>query len=182
MGARYFTAASLLAITAMSGAGAAQAQERRLSQPAMPLSQALQRIAAEWGKPIDIDPDAVRGIMAKPVIDAESEQDAVAQAARGLPVAVMVNDSGKISVLNDIVVTARPNEAETSVMVRGATSSSRLDQSLRDQPRNTQVISAKLMQQQQVQTIAEALANAGGVVVNTATVQGGVGYTVRGFV
>lgn len=181
MGVRYFTAASLLAISAVSVSGAAQAQERRHSQPAMPLGQALQRIAAEWAKPIDIDPDAVRGIMAKPVIDAESEQDAVTQATGGLPVAVMVNASGKISVLNDIVVTARPNEAETSVIVRGATSSSRLDQSLRDQPRNTQVISAKLMQQQQVQTIAEALANAGGVVVNTATVQGGVGYSVRGF-
>jgi iron complex outermembrane receptor protein len=183
MGVRYFTAASLLAIAAMSGPGAAQAQAqgRRLSQPAMPLGQALQRIAAEWGKPINIDPDAVEGIMARPVIDAQSERDAVAQAARGLPVAVMVDDSGMISVLNDIVVTARPNEAETSVIVRGATSSSRLDQSLRDQPRNTQVISTKLMQQQQVQTIAEALANAGGVVVNTATVQGGVGYSVRGF-
>jgi len=183
MGVRYLAAASLLVIAAMSGPGVAQAQEqeRTLSQPAMPLGQALQRIAAEWGKPIDIDPDAVRDIMAKPVVDAKSERDAVAQATRGLPVAVTVNDSGAISVLNDIVVTARPNEAETSVIVRGDTSSSRLGQSLRDQPRNTQVISSKLMQQQQVLTIAESLANAGGVVVNSATVQGGVGYSVRGF-
>ena len=181
MGIRYLAAASLLAIAATSAPGVAQAQERRLSQPAMPLGQALQRIAAEWGKPIDIDPDAVGGMVANPVVDARSERNAVTQATRGLPVAVTVSESGAISVLNDIVVTARPNEAETSVMVRGDTSSSRLGQSLRDQPRNTQVISAKLMQQQQVLTIAESLANAGGVVVNSATVQGGVGYSVRGF-
>ena len=113
--------------------------------------------------------------------NAQSERDAVAQATRGLPVAIDVNDAGVITVLNDVVVIARPNEAETSVLVRGSTSSSRLGQSLRDQPRNTQVISAKLLERQQAQTLSEALSNAGGVVVNSATVQGGVSFTVRGF-
>ncbi|WP_082467890.1 MULTISPECIES: TonB-dependent siderophore receptor [unclassified Sphingomonas] len=181
MRTRHVVAASMLVLAAASVPGMALAQARSLSQPALPLSEALQRIAAEWGKPVNIDPDAVRGITSRPVKDATSERDAVAQATRGLPVAVMVDDAGVITIANDIIVTARPNEAELNVLVRGSTSSSRFGQSLRDQARNTQVISAKLLQQQQAQSMTEALANAGGVVVNTATVQGGVGYTVRGF-
>ncbi|PCG08146.1 hypothetical protein COA17_13810 [Sphingomonas ginsenosidimutans] len=181
MGTRHYAAASLLALVAATAPGVASAQDRVVSQPALPLSEALQRIAAEWGKPLNIDPDAVRGITARPVVNARSERDAVAQATRGLPVAVEVSDTGAISILNDVIVTAQPNEAENSVLVRGATSSSRTGQSLREQPRNTQVISSKLLERQQAQTIAEALANAGGVVVNTATVQGGVSYSVRGF-
>lgn len=180
MRSRHVVAASLLALAACVP-GVAQAQAKTHSQPALPLSEALQRIAAEWDTPLNIDPDAVRGITSRPVDDAKSPRDAVAQATRGLPVAVDVNDAGVITIVNDILVVARPDEAEMNVLVRGATSSSRLGQSLRDQARNTQVISAKLLQQQQAQTMAEALANAGGVVVNTATVQGGVGYSVRGF-
>lgn len=180
MGTRHLVAASLLALATATAPAVAQAQDRAISQPAMPLGEALQRIAAEWGAPLDIDPDAVRGMTARPVVDARSERDAVAQATRGLPVAVQVGDDGRIAIVNDIVVVARPNEAETSVLVRGSTSSSRLGQSLRDQPRNTQVISAKLLERQQALTISEALSNAGGVVVNSATVQGGVGFTVRG--
>lgn len=179
MRSRHVVAASLLAL-AICAPGVALAQAKTLSQPALPLSEALQRIAAEWGTPLNIDPDAVKDLTSRPVTDAQSQRDAIAQATRGLPVAVVVDASG-ISIVNDIVVTARPNEAENSVLVRGATSSSRLGQSLRDQARNTQVISAKLLERQQAQTIPEALANAGGVVVNSATVQGGVGYSVRGF-
>lgn len=89
------------------------------------------------GVPLNIDPDAVKGMTARPVVDAHSERDAVAQATRGLPVAVNVDDNGRIAIVNDVLVIARPNEAETSVLVRGPTSSSRLGQSLRDQPRNT---------------------------------------------
>lgn len=180
MRTRHAVAASLLALAA-SAPGAALAQSKTQSQPALPLSQALQQIAATWNAPLNIDPDAVRGFTSRPVTNARSEREAVAQATRGLPVSVVVDDAGAITITNDIMVTARPNEAENSVLVRGATTSSRLGQSLRDQARNTQVISAKLLERQQAQTIPEALANAGGVVVNSATVQGGVGYSVRGF-
>ncbi|QQN74730.1 TonB-dependent siderophore receptor [Croceicoccus sp. YJ47] len=147
----------------------------------MPLSEALQRIADEWNAPMDIDPAATEGLTAKPVVDARSERDAVDQATRGLPVAVQISDDGRIAIINELVVIARLNEAEDNVLVRGATSSSRLGQSLREQPRNTQVISSKLLERQQAQTLTEALANAGGVVANTATVQGGVSFSVRGF-
>ncbi len=177
---RHFLAASLLAIS-FATPSAAWAQVRTQSQPALPLSEALQRIASECNAPMDIDPDAVRGITANPVVDARSERDAVEQATQGLPVVIQVTDDGRIVIVNEIVVTARRDEAEDNVLVRGATSSSRLGQSLREQARNTQVISAKLLERQQAQTLTEALDNAGGVVANTATVQGGVSFSVRGF-
>ncbi|MGP7797003.1 TonB-dependent siderophore receptor [Sphingomonas sp. CLY1604] len=174
-------ATSLLAIGATTLPAAAQAQEHGLSQPAMPLSDALQRIGAHWNKPLDIDPDAVKGMTANAVVDARSEKDAVRQATRGLDVAVQVDTDGRIAILNDIVVVAQRDEAETNVMVRNTSTSSRLGQSLREQARNTQVISSKLLEQQQARSLQEALTNAGGVVVNTVTTLGSPTYTVRGF-
>lgn len=87
----------------------------------------------------------------------------------------------KDGVLSEIVVVAQRDEAETSVLVRGETGSTRTGESLRDQARNAQVISSKLLAEQQAQSLPDALRNAGGVTVNTATVQSGVTYTVRGF-
>lgn len=159
----------------------AHAQTRPISLPAMPLDQALQQIAAATGKRVNIDPDAVRGLTSNPVVDARNAADAVRQATRGLPIARLKAKDGSVTVTNDIVVTARRDEAETSVLVRSATTSSRLGQSLRDQARNTQVISSKLLKDQQAQTLTEALANAGGVVINQATIQSGVSFSVRGF-
>ncbi|MDE0880730.1 MAG: hypothetical protein OSB00_19035, partial [Sphingomonas bacterium] len=134
---------------------ALSAQTRSITLPAMPLDQALQRIAAETGEQINIDPDAVRGLISRPVVDARDAADAVRQATRGLPIARQQADDGSMTVASDIIVTARRDEAETSVLVRGATTSSRLGQSLRDQPRNTQVISSKLLKDQQAQTLTE---------------------------
>ncbi len=180
----HLAAGGFAALTLPASASSARTQDgsrnRSISQPAMPLDQALRRIADAWDKPLDIDADATKDLTARPVVDARNMRDAVRQATRGLGVVVTVDDDG-IAAQDDIVVTAQRDEAETNVMVRGDTTSSRLGQSLRNQPRNTQVISAKLLEEQQALTLSEALANAGGVVVNGATVQGGVGYSVRGF-
>lgn len=179
--ARCLAVTGIAVASVIVSTSAASAQTRSITLPAMPLDQALQRIAAETGEPVNIDPDAVRGLTSRPVVGAPNAADAVRQATRGLPIARQQAGDGSVTVASDIVVTARRDEAETSVLVRGATTSSRLGQSLRDQPRNTQVISSKLLKDQQAQTLTEALANAGGVVVNQATVQGGVSFSVRGF-
>lgn len=173
------TAGMVLAAVAMPGT--VQAQDRTLSLPAQPLRDALAAIATWSGKPVNIDIEAVRGLTSRPVAGAHDAEDAVRQATQGLPIARERDADGNPVIADDILVVARRDEAETSVLVRGATTSSRLGQSLRDQPRNTQVISAKLLKDQQVQTLSEALANAGGVVLNQATVQGGVSFSVRGF-
>ncbi|MEJ8630120.1 TonB-dependent receptor plug domain-containing protein [Sphingomonas sp. I4] len=146
----------------------------------MPLDEALARIRQQTGSTIEADPDAIRGLAARPVAAARDAMAAVRQATRGLRVTVSRGAEGNILVLNDIVVVAHRDEAETNVMVRSTTTSTRTGESLRNQPRNVQVLSAKLLAEQQAQSLPDALRNAGGVTVNAATVQGGVGYTVRG--
>ncbi|OAN63903.1 hypothetical protein A7X12_19065 [Sphingomonas sp. TDK1] len=157
------------------------AQQRGIWLPAMPLQQALDSIRQQTGAVIDIDPDAVRDLTSNPVEGAHDAIAAVREATRGQAVSVQVERKGRIIVANEITVLARPDEAELNVLVRGDTSSSRTGESLRDQPRNTQVISAKLIAEQQAQSLPDALRNAGGVTVNTANVQSGTTYTVRGF-
>lgn len=172
-----------IALMPMLSLGAPQtafAQGQRISFPAMPLDEALARIRQQTGSTIEADPDAIRGLTAAPVAGAHDAMAAVRQATRGLRVAVSRDAAGNILILNDILVVAHRDEAETSVMVRSTTTSTRTGESLRDQPRNVQVLSAKLLAEQQAQSLPDALRNAGGVTVNAATVQGGVGYTVRG--
>ncbi|MFV3460595.1 hypothetical protein ACNJEG_21115, partial [Mycobacterium tuberculosis] len=102
-------------------------------------------------------------LTAASVSDARDAMAAVRQATRGMRLAVSREADGGILIVNDILVVAHRDEAETSVMVRGATSSSRTGESLRDQPRNVQVLSAKLLGEQQAQSLPDALRNAGGV-------------------
>lgn len=173
-------ATALVPILAWGVPQVAFAQGQRISLPAMPLADALGHIRQQTGATIDADPDAIHGLIAAPVTGARDAMAAVRQATRGLRIVVNRGADGGIRVLNDIVVVAHRDEAETSVMVRGTTTSTRTGESLRDQPRNVQVLSAKLLAEQQAQSLPDALRNAGGVTVNAATVQGGVGYTVRG--
>lgn len=173
-------AVALVPMLAWAVPQAALAQGQRISLPAMPLEDALAQIRQQTGATIDADPDAIRGLTAAPVREARDVLSVVRQATRGMRLAVTREASGHILVINDIVVIARRDEAETSVMVRSTTTSTRTGESLRDQPRNVQVLSAKLLAEQQAQSLPDALRNAGGVTVNAATVQGGVGYTVRG--
>ena len=174
-------AIALAPATALALPAPAFAQAMRIDLPAMPLDQALDRIEALTGVTINADPDAIDGVTSAPVLNAPDAFAAVRQAIGQASVAALRGEDGSITVVNDIVVVAQRDEAETDVLVDGATSSSRTGETLRDQPRNTQVISAKLLADQQAQTLPDALRNAGGVTVNTATVQGGVSYSVRGF-
>lgn len=152
----------------------------RVNLPAMPMTEALEHIRNQTGARINSDPDAIRGLTSVPIIGAHDAWAAVRQATRGTKLTVTHARDGSILIVNDVVVIAHRDEAETSVMVRGSTTSSRTGESLRDQPRNIQVISSKLLAEQQAQSLPDALRDAGGVTVNTATVQGGVSYTVRG--
>jgi hypothetical protein len=100
---------------------------------------------------------------------------------RGLNVAILPGADGGLSVVGDIVVTARRDEAETNVLVRQASTSDRTGLSLREQPRNTQVISAKTIEEQQGLSVVDALQNAGGVTAQANNYAGNPSYTVRGF-
>lgn len=164
-----------------SVAAAQTARGGTITVPAMPMGQAIERIGAQSGVAIGFDPDAVKGLTSRPVAGARSARDALHQATRDLGLAIVPAASGGLTVVNDIVVTAHRDEAETSVLVRQATTSDRNGLGLRDQPRATQVITAKTIEEQQALNITDILRNAGGVSAQLNNPNSGASYTVRGF-
>lgn len=175
------TATAVITAALCSVVAHAQAAPGAVSLPSLPLRKALAEIAACTGTPVTIDPDIPAGLRSRPVVGAADARAAVQQAIAGSGLSVDTNPNGGLMVVRDVVVTAARDEAETGLLIRRTSSSSRLGESLREQARNTQVIGARVLAEQQAQTIPDALLNAGGVTVNTATVQGGTGYSVRGF-
>lgn len=173
--------ATMLAVPMVLAPQMVMAQERTISVPAMDMGEALRQIAAQSGTKIEMDPDAVRGLTSLPVSGARTAEEAIDRATKDTTLLTMPGDNGSLVIVNGIIVLARRDEAETSILVRSTSTSSRMGQSLREQARNNQVISSRLMAEQQSQTLTDALRSAGGVVVNNATVQGGVSYSVRGY-
>lgn len=161
-------------------AAPALAQPRTISVAAMPLAQALKDIQQQTGTPVAFDPDAVAGKTSQPVRGASNARQAVDEAIKGADLAV-VGNNGRLTVISAIIVIAHRDQAETSVLVNQSSTSDRLGQSLREQARNTEVISSKLLEEQQAQNIQDALRNAGDVTVSAVNVQSGTQFSVRGF-
>lgn len=171
----------MAAAAAVAPTSAMAQQAASIDLPAMPLADALRAIGERTGTPVDFDPDAVRGVTSQPVNGAIGADAAVHAAIRGANLAVLPDENGGLTVVNGIVVRARRDEAETSVLVRQTSTSDRNGLSLRDQPRNTQVISAKTIEEQQALNITDILRNAGGVSAQLNNPNSGASYTVRGF-
>lgn len=158
----------------------AQVDEGLFAVAAIPLHRAVNAIGDRTGAVIRGDRAAVTDQAGGSVMGAYSAEETLVQAAAGTGLTISRNDDRSVSAASDIVVTAHRDEAETSLLVRQASTSDRTGQPLRDQPRNTQVISAKLIADQQDLTIGEALRNAGDV-VPIAPGRGAATFTVRGF-
>lgn len=159
----------------------AQAQQSgTISTPRMPLEQALEEIGRQGGTQVAYDPDAIPGTMAQPVNAARSVEAAIRQAIAGTDLSLYVERDGSLSVGHAIVVTARRDEAETSILVRQTSSSNRNGTPLRDQPRNAQVISSKLIDEQQATTVRDALRYAGGISGGVDTPFGPDAFRLRG--
>ncbi len=183
---RLLGAASLGVIAAFGASlpGTAMAQVAPgggITVPAMPLDRALDTIGRQSGVNVNFDPDAVKTLTSQPVSNARSAREAIEMAIKGLGLTVIPGTQGGLVVVSEIVVTARRDEAETSVLVRAATTSDRNGLGLRNQPRNTQVITAKTIEEQQALSITDILRNAGGVTAQQNSGNGGATYTVRGF-
>jgi len=184
---------TLLATTGGTGfvvtASPAMAQDKAVSysQGTMILPRALQSIGGAFGVEVDYDPTEIQNVTARPVRNATSAIDAIRQAAMLPGISVMQNEDGAIVIKRaedstaDIIVTAVRDEAETNLNVNSAATSTRTGKSLREQPRSTAVVTAKLIADQQVQSIQEALRNVSGVSANPGT-QGLPSFTVRGFI
>ncbi|ASG22385.1 TonB-dependent siderophore receptor [Nitrospirillum viridazoti] len=173
--------AGVSAVAAFAVALPAVAQNVSISVPSMPMEQALKEIERQSGHRIDYDPDAVKDLKSVAVTGAKDENDAIEKAIAGTRLVLINGNDGVPTIISFVVVMAHRDEAETSLLVRDASTSSRSGASLREQARNTTVISSKLMEDQQAQSVTDALRDAGGVIPNFATVQGGTSYSVRGF-
>ncbi|MFZ2981598.1 MAG: TonB-dependent receptor plug domain-containing protein, partial [Sphingobium sp.] len=181
LGAASLGTIGILTAIAPSPVLAQAARTADITVPAMPMAKALQEIGAQSGVTVTFDPDAVKTLMSHAVRRAGSAQEALQEAIKGTNLAIDRSSDGKFDIINDIIVTARRDEAETNVLVRQASTSDRNGTGLRDQPRNTQVISSKMIEDQQALDIADILRNAGGVSVQSNNPNTGASYTVRGF-
>lgn len=181
LGAASLGAVAILDIISPSPVFAQAERNVEINVPAMPMAAALQSISAQSGVAINSDPDAVKQLTSRPVRGATSARQALQAAIAGTDLAIIQSPSGTFEIVNDIVVTAKRDEAETSVLVRQASTSDRSGLGLRDQPRNSQVISAKMIEDQQALDIRDVLRNAGGVSVQANNPNTGASYTVRGF-
>lgn len=181
-----FGAASIGTLTILSAmaptpAFAQASAEAEINVPAMPMAKALQEIGAQAGTSVTFDPDAVKTLTSRPVRGAKSARTALQEAIAGTGLSISPAPGGGYDIVSDIVVYARRDEAETSMLVRQASTSDRNGLGLREQPRNTQVISAKTIEDQQANSITDILRNAGGVSVQANNPNTGASYSVRGF-
>lgn len=168
---------------------AANAQETAsaLKLAPMSLERALDAISRRFEVRIEYDRGLARQARSSPV-NASSLQQALQQALAGTSLSETTSPNGTILVgmvsnedPSEIVVTARRNEAETGYGVQSSSTASRDGKSLREQPQSTTIITARVLEDQQVQSISQALRNASGSTVS-GSVQGTPGYTIRGFV
>jgi iron complex outermembrane receptor protein len=180
-GAASLGTVAIFIVGAPSPAFAQAAQDVDINVSALPLDKALEEIATQSGVAITFDPNAVTKLKSRPVRGARSAREAIQLAIEGTGLAIIETANGGFDIVNDIVVIARRDEAETSVLVRQSSTSDRNGLGLRDQPRNSQIISAKTIEDQQALDITEILRNAGGVSVQTNNPNTGASYTVRGF-
>ena len=179
-----FASLSVIGALGASMPGVAAAQAVRtggITVPAMPMDRALDMIGRQSGVNVNFDPDAVKGMTSRPVRGARSAAVAIRTVIGGTGLTVVPAVQGGLVVVNDIVVTAQRDEAETSVLVRQATTSDRNGLGLRNQPGNTQVITAKTIEEQQALNITDILRNAGGVSALGNNPNSGASYTIRGF-
>ncbi|WP_029011780.1 TonB-dependent siderophore receptor [Niveispirillum irakense] len=179
-----FSSLSVIAALGMGVAPTATAQIAQTDEinvPEMPMDRALDAIGRQSGVTVNFDPDAVKALNSQSVRGARSAYEAIEAATRGTSLVVVRDAKAGLVILSEIIVTARRDEAETSVLVRQASTSDRNGLGLRNQPRNTQVITAKTIEEQQALNITDILRNAGGVSAQLNTPNSGATYTIRGF-
>jgi iron complex outermembrane recepter protein len=173
---------------AQNAVAVAPEKVRTFKIPAQPLSSALLEYSKQSDMPVLVSQTMVEGKKSPGVSGSYTPTEALKRLLAGTGLKAESQQSGGYTLvlasaedLSEIVVTAKRDEAETDVLVRQSSSSDRLGQSLRDQARNTEIISAQLMEEQQDQDIPDALRNAGGVTINTTNIQSGTNFSIRGY-
>jgi iron complex outermembrane recepter protein len=159
--------------------------------PSQNLATTLQTIKQTTGQRIDFDTKLISQDTAFAISGHLTTIEAIRQALSGTGLRAEVTPSGVriarvdstpafggVQQESEVFVVA---QAENTYNVSSSNSATRTDTDLLDTPQSVSVITRKLMDDQQVQTMNEALANASGVLVDTGSNTAGSTYMIRGF-
>jgi hypothetical protein len=178
------TAAIALSATIAAPVQAQDQAPVRIVIPAGKLPAMLTAIAHHGGIRIGFDHQRLADVTGQSV-DAASIDEAIRQAIAGTSLLALHDKEGRWQITaptnGEIVVRAKRNEAELSYDVNKSGSSTRDGKDLRSQPQATTVVTGKLMVDEQVQNLYEAMQNVAGATIDTGNVQGAATFNVRGF-
>ncbi|NVD70991.1 TonB-dependent receptor [Duganella sp. BJB1802] len=174
-----------VAALAQPASGTPSAPTQSYALPAGPLGAALQQIAAIGGRAVLFsDADAARLISA-PVSGQLTELEAVNAALAGSGLTVAGSADGALIVAagappQTVLVIAQRDQAETSFQADYSKTTTRSGATLREVPQSVTIITAKVLETQQVTSLQDALRNVSGVAFSQSP-QGLPTFSVRGF-
>ncbi|WP_409161485.1 TonB-dependent siderophore receptor [Pectobacterium sp. B2J-2] len=187
--------AVLLAVSAALSATDASAQTSAAQQQTMTarsyhlnsasLADTLQAISRISGYRIEFVPEAVTGLRAGEVNGELTVSQAVTRALAGTGMSVSDVGNGILLVsqtttLDSITVVAQRDQAEESFKADRSDTATRSGTSLMETPGSVTVVTSKVLESQQVQSIQDALANVSGVSFDESP-QGKPSLSIRGF-
>lgn len=160
------------------------ASVKSFSIPTAPLAQTLREIAKVSGKTIRFEATDVQNLQA-PAIQGTLDPVAAVQQAlsnSGLTMSTLPNGSIQVHVhrLGAITVTATRSEAEQGFKASRSETATRSGADLKEVPQAITVVTAKVIETQQAQSVQDLLQNVAGVVTRESA-QGVASYQVRGF-
>ena len=149
-----------------------------------PLATALREISRTSGITIKFDSvdvqDANAPTISGSMTTAEAVQHALSES--GLTMSILANGSIQVAMhrLGVITVTASRSEAEQGFKASRSSTATRSGAELKEVPQAVTVVTAKVIETQQAQSVQDLLQNVAGVVTNESA-QGVASYRVRGF-
>ncbi|SDH95940.1 iron complex outermembrane recepter protein [Pseudomonas flavescens] len=155
-----------------------------LSIPAGPLASSLKEIARATGTAVRFETREVQDLQAPALNGSLSALDAVRQAIAASALNVQLMANGELAVfeprLGALTVVAARGEGETGFKASRSETSTRSGADLLDVPQAVSVITAKVIETQQAQSVQDVLQNVAGVITRESA-QGLPSYTIRGF-
>lgn len=180
--------AALSATTAFAQTVAVQQQTtavRPYHLPAAPLANTLKVIGQISGYRIEFVPETVTGLSAGQVTGELTAAQAVTQALAGTSLSVSDVGNGLLLVsrtttLDSITVVAQRDQAEESFKADRSDTATRSGTSLMETPAAVTIVTGKVLESQQAQSVQDALANVSSVSFEESP-QGKPSMSIRGF-
>lgn len=175
-----------LAMAQQPNAPEAGNERARYRLPPAALADTLREIEQLSGHRVLFLTSTVATLRSGPVSGELTPAEAVAVAVAGTGLSVSQQSNGDLLVgitgmgETDIVVLGRRDEAETGFKASRSDTATRSGASLLEVPGSVTIITSKVLETQQIQSLTQALTNVSGLVIEDST-QGPAGANVRGF-